>query len=208
MPKYHWLPFFDDVISGSRLPASFFVDGEASISLAATIVPPRRTLAARFQMRRHCRKHRLRQVMTLEQMAEVQDRGLVGDSVATKLEAAECAHGLDVVERLLGAGIGERVPLLQAVDAQHHADRETAAARPSGRSSGSAARSPLRALPTAPPPPSPTGTRPASCASSSPRSRATQSSADPMPAPSNQQHQCAMIQRLFRGSLATTKQRC
>ena len=41
MPKYHWLPFFDDVISGSRLPAAFFVDGEAAISVASTIVPPR-----------------------------------------------------------------------------------------------------------------------------------------------------------------------
>jgi len=41
MPKYHWLPFFDCVISGSRVPCLFFVDGEAAISVASTIVPPR-----------------------------------------------------------------------------------------------------------------------------------------------------------------------
>jgi hypothetical protein len=41
MPKYHWLPFFDDDISGSRFCVSFFVEGDAAISVASTIVPPR-----------------------------------------------------------------------------------------------------------------------------------------------------------------------
>src|ERR1700678_3191261 len=41
MPEYHWSPFFDDVISGSRLSALFLVEGEAAISVASTIVPPR-----------------------------------------------------------------------------------------------------------------------------------------------------------------------
>jgi hypothetical protein len=41
MPKYHWLPFLDERISGSRLPARFFVDGEAAISVASTIAPYR-----------------------------------------------------------------------------------------------------------------------------------------------------------------------
>jgi hypothetical protein len=35
------LPFFDERISGSRRPASFFVDGDAAISVASTMVPPR-----------------------------------------------------------------------------------------------------------------------------------------------------------------------
>jgi hypothetical protein len=41
MPKYHWLPFFDERISGSRFCAPFFVDGDAAISVASTMVPPR-----------------------------------------------------------------------------------------------------------------------------------------------------------------------
>jgi len=41
MPKYHWFPFFDEDISGSRFCASFFVEGEAAISVASTMVPPR-----------------------------------------------------------------------------------------------------------------------------------------------------------------------
>ena len=47
--KYHWFPFFDELISGSRFCSLFFVDGEAAISVASTIVPPRSNspLAAR-----------------------------------------------------------------------------------------------------------------------------------------------------------------
>ena len=53
------------------------------------------------------REHRLRQLVALEQMAEVEDRRLVGDRVAAEFETGERAHRLDVVERLLGAGIGQ-----------------------------------------------------------------------------------------------------
>ena len=72
----------------------------------------------------HGRKDRLRQRVALEQMAEIEDRRLVRDGVAPELQATERAHRLDVVERFLGPGIGERVPLLQAVDAQHRRQRE------------------------------------------------------------------------------------
>lgn len=40
MPEYHWLPFFEERISGSRFCAAFFVDGDAAISVASTMVPP------------------------------------------------------------------------------------------------------------------------------------------------------------------------
>ena len=66
----------------------------------------------------------LRQVVPLEQMAEVEDRRLVGDRVAAELQAAERAHRMDVVERFLRARIGQPVPLLQAVDAQHDGKRK------------------------------------------------------------------------------------
>ena len=41
MPKYHWFPFFEDVISGSRRCSWFFVEGDAAINVASTMVPPR-----------------------------------------------------------------------------------------------------------------------------------------------------------------------
>jgi hypothetical protein len=123
MPKYHWLPFFDWLISGSRFCATFFVEGGAAISVASTIVPPRSNspFAAKCSA---TGEDRLRQVVTLEQMAEVEDRRLVGDSITAELQSRERAHRLDIVERLLGARIGEAVPLLQAVDAQHGDERE------------------------------------------------------------------------------------
>src|SRR2546423_9302704 len=70
------------------------------------------------------RENRLRQVVRLEQMAEVEDRRLVGDRVAAELQPTERAHRLDVVKRFLGARVGQAVPLLQAVDAHHDGKRK------------------------------------------------------------------------------------
>ena len=53
------------------------------------------------------REHGFRQIVTFEQVTEVEDRRLVGNCIATELEAAESAHGVDVVERFLRAGIGQ-----------------------------------------------------------------------------------------------------
>ena len=36
IPKYHWFPFFDELISGSRFCSLFFVEGEAAISVASS----------------------------------------------------------------------------------------------------------------------------------------------------------------------------
>src|SRR5436190_12262479 len=116
--------------------------------------------------------------MRLEQVPEVQDRRLIGDRVAAEFKMAERAHRLDVVERFLGTRIGQVIPLLQTVDAQHHGDRKWSAGRRSNQLSDNVAQSKLPAPPTAPPPSSRLGIRPASCASSCLQSPATQSSAD------------------------------
>ena len=86
MPKYHWLPFFDDDISGSRFCALFFVEGEAAISVASTIVPPRSSRAPRSQMLGNALEDRLRQIVTFEQVAEIEDRRFVGDRVAAEVQ--------------------------------------------------------------------------------------------------------------------------
>jgi hypothetical protein len=62
-------------------------------------------LALGLEVFGHGRKDRLRQSVALEQMAEIEDRRLVGNCIATELQAAERAHGVDVVDRFLGAGI-------------------------------------------------------------------------------------------------------
>jgi hypothetical protein len=92
------------------LPALFFVEGEAAIRVASTIVP-------------------------LEQMAEVEDGRLVLNGVPPEFQAGERPHRADVVERLLGARVGEPIPLLQAIDPQHHPERigATPAVRPGMR---------------------------------------------------------------------------
>jgi hypothetical protein len=101
----------------------FFVDGEAAISVASTSAPAQQRTAG-FQMLGYGRENRLRQVVGLEQVAEVQDRRLVGNGIAAELQAGERAHRLHVVERLLRARIGQIVPLLKAIDAKHHRQRK------------------------------------------------------------------------------------
>ena len=66
----------------------------------------------------------LRKVVPLEQMAEVEDRRLVRDRVAAEFQAGERAHRMNVVERFLRTRIGQSIPLLQAVDAQHDGKRK------------------------------------------------------------------------------------
>ena len=102
------------------------VEGEAAISVASTIEPPRSS--APRASRCHRFEHRVRQPMRFEQVPEVQDRRLVGNRIAAKLKIAEVAHRLNIVARFLGIRIGQLVPLLQAVDAQHHGDRKRSTA--------------------------------------------------------------------------------
>ena len=92
MPKYHWFPFFDDDISGSRFCCLFLVDGEAAISVASTIVPTRSISPFASRCSPTAAKDRLRQSVALEQVAEIQDRRLVRNLVAAEFQATERAH--------------------------------------------------------------------------------------------------------------------
>jgi hypothetical protein len=80
--------------------------------------------ATRFQMLFHGREDRFRQIVAFEQMAEVEDRRLVGNGIAPEVEPRERAHRLNIVKRFLGAGIGELIPLLQAINTQHCRQRK------------------------------------------------------------------------------------
>jgi hypothetical protein len=55
----------------------------------------------------HLGEQLLRQLMLLQQVAEVEDRGLVRDPVVAKLDAREPAHRVAVVEHLLGHRVAQ-----------------------------------------------------------------------------------------------------
>jgi len=68
------------------------------------------------------------QPMLLEQMAELQDRRLVGHGVIGQFEPRKATHRLDLVQRILHRRIRQRVPLLHEVDPQHRRQRHRRAA--------------------------------------------------------------------------------
>ncbi len=70
-------------------------------------------------------KQSVGQLVLFQQMAEVQQGGFVRDGVQG--EAGELAHGGDLVQAFFHGGIGQAVPVLQAVDAQHGGQRVGAA---------------------------------------------------------------------------------
>jgi hypothetical protein len=68
--------------------------------------------------------------MPFQQMAELQDRGLVGLRLTTKIDADELAHRQRFIQCFLGRRIRQVEPVLQEIQPQHafQADRRTAVA--------------------------------------------------------------------------------
>ena len=52
-------------------------------------------------------------------MAEGQDRGLIGDSVANQVDPSDRAHCWDLEQRFFHAWIAVAVPLLNQMNPQH-----------------------------------------------------------------------------------------
>ena len=116
------MPFFVWRISGSRAPVRFFVDDGAVMMLASTIVPVLQPLPERGQVRVDLLQQRLAQTVLLQQVAEVQDRRLVGQR-SRQPQPDEAPHRLHLVEQVLHAGVAQVVEQLHAVHAQHHRER-------------------------------------------------------------------------------------
>ena len=78
----------------------------------------------------HAIEQQLAEVMALQQVAEVEDRGFVGHRLAAEVDADEPAHRQRVIERLFRRGVGQVEPVLQQVQPQHplQADRWPAVA--------------------------------------------------------------------------------
>ena len=68
-------------------------------------------------------KDLLAQIMFLQQLAEGQDRRLIGDPIADQLDASKAAHGGHLDQRIFHRWITEAVPLLQQVNPQHGGQR-------------------------------------------------------------------------------------
>lgn len=75
------------------------------------------------QMRVHLRKDRFRQPVPLQEVAEVQDSGLVRDPVVAQLDPGKAPHRLAVIERLFRHRIAQGIPVLQEVDPEHRRKR-------------------------------------------------------------------------------------
>lgn len=69
-------------------------------------------------------ENRLRQIVTFEQMTEVQHRRLIGNGIAAKFQPRKRPHRLDIVKRFFRARIGQMGPLLQEVDPQRDGKRK------------------------------------------------------------------------------------
>jgi len=77
--------------------------------------------------------HLRRQRVLLEQVAELEDRRLVGHRVVGQVEPRKAAHRLDLVERIFHRRIRQRVPLLHEVDPQHRRERHRRTPAPARR---------------------------------------------------------------------------
>ena len=82
--------------------------------------------SSRFSARHppHHREELLRQLVALQHVPEVQDRGLIRDRILGQLHADEAADRLDIVDRVLRLGVRQIEPLLHEVQPQHPRQRQ------------------------------------------------------------------------------------
>ena len=75
--------------------------------------------ALRFEMAMDLAEELLAQMVSLEEMAELQDRGLIGHRLPAEVDAHELTHGDRFIQGFFRPRIGEVEPLLEEIDAQH-----------------------------------------------------------------------------------------
>lgn len=71
----------------------------------------------------HLRQQSRGQIVTLEQVTKVQDRGLVGQATACQRQPRKLPHRLTVVQRLFHRRIAQGKPLLHEMNPQHRFQR-------------------------------------------------------------------------------------
>lgn len=75
------------------------------------------------QMRVHLGEGRLGQHVPLQQVAEVEDRCLIGNQIVADLDPSEQAHRFAVIKRHLDNRVAQRIPVLKKVYRQHRLQR-------------------------------------------------------------------------------------
>jgi hypothetical protein len=79
--------------------------------------------AVRLEVRFHCLKDLIAQIVLLQQVPERQDRCLIRDPVGDQVDASETAHRRYLDQCILHAWIAEVVPLLHQINSQHGSQR-------------------------------------------------------------------------------------
>ena len=95
MPKYHWFPFLEETHLGIALALAVLRRRRGRDQRRVHHRAAAQQCAACLQVLGDGRKHGFRQIVPFEQVTEVEDRRLIGDRVAAKLQAAERAGGAD-----------------------------------------------------------------------------------------------------------------
>ena len=101
----------------------------------------------------HRLKDLLAEIVRLQQMTELQDRGLIRDPVGDQGDAGKAAHRRHLDQRILHRWIAQVVPLLHQMDPQHGPQRIGRPTSPYCWSWGSGARSDRSVHSMAQPPP-------------------------------------------------------
>jgi hypothetical protein len=78
------------------------------------------------------REQARRQIVLLQEVAKVEDRGLVGKSRRDIGKTRETTQALDVVEPVLHLAVRQGEPLLEKVDPQHRGQTDRRTAAPAG----------------------------------------------------------------------------
>jgi hypothetical protein len=102
----------------------FFVELGAWIIVASTMVPRPTVMPARASSAFDRLEDALPQPVPLQEVTELADRRLVGDSLAPQVNPDERPHRGAIVERFLNPRIAQVEPVLQEVHSQHSFDTD------------------------------------------------------------------------------------
>ena len=124
IPKCHWLPFLVWCISGSRSRRAFLVELGAAFDRRVDDRALLHQQLALGEQRAHFLENTPRQFVRLQQMTELQERRRVRHRIDSQSDAREGAQRLAVIERVLARLVGQCIPLLEKVNAQHPLDAD------------------------------------------------------------------------------------
>ena len=100
IPNYHWFPLF--VLGGAGSSNQSGINNRAQVHRHALCT----------EVCFDGLKDLLAQIVLLQQMPEVQDRGLIRNPIADQIDAGKPAHGWHLDQGLFHRWIAEQIPLM------------------------------------------------------------------------------------------------